>query len=129
MVEVDLSNLKPGQLVDRIKSTQQRRYALQHRVNDLKSLEHRMEAELLARSKEAGVSGFIGRRYRGEFKEKSFVVLTDFEKFVRWCLRTKSLDCITKKVNSKGVLERLDDGKKVPGVVRDRSLRLSLNKR
>jgi len=54
--------------------------------------------------------------------------IEDFDKFFKFVIRNKSKDLIARKVNSKAWRERLEAGKKVPGVEKFVKITMRLSK-
>jgi len=116
-------------LVDRLYTSREKRYEEQRAIRVYSEEEHEITEAIKEKLTASDLHGVMGKVAKCELKKKQVARITDHEKFVRWCVKTKSFDMLPKSCNDAAVRERWDAGKQVPGVEVMELFRLSVTKR
>lgn len=95
------------------------RLALQRQVDALEVKEKALRKYLIESIPLAGAAGIAGAHVRVEVVEKPVAQIASPEEwpnFFAWVARNKAWELLTKKISAAAARERIDAGKKIPGV-------------
>ena len=81
--------------------------------------------ETLPKSKAFGISGKVGCV---TVITKEIPQVEDWSKFYKYVSKNKAFDLMQKRLSTGAIQERLDDGKKIPGVIIFKAVTVSLTK-
>ena len=119
---------KLGACADLYYKTQQERYALQHKVEELKALETALGEKIIRELPKSEATGVAGRKARATVKKKEVPQVEDWPALYTHIMKTKSFDLLQKRVAEKAIEERWTNGKKVPGVTKFTKVTVSITK-
>lgn len=106
---------KLPEVVDLLYATEQERFALQHKVDRLKSIESACEQALIDRIDLKEAKGATGRVASVEIEVKRVPVAVDWDKLLRHVRKTGEFEFLQRRLSTKAVEERWEAGKAVPG--------------
>ena len=113
---------------DLLYKTREKRYALQHQVEELTKTESALKARLMSELAKAEAEGISGKLCRVAIVLKPTPMVQDWEALYKYIGRTKSFELLQKRLSSTAVKERWDAKKEVPGVGREDVAELSIHK-
>jgi len=103
------------------------------RLAEMKKIEHLGKEESACRtaiqeamnSKKLTAAG--GKLGKVEVKKKRIVQVEDWDKFYSYIKKTNSFDLLGRSTKAPAVFERIDDGKKIPGIITEHVNVLSMS--
>lgn len=105
-----------AKMVDRLYKIRQDRYALQKKVDALKTEETSIETQLIDALPASDASGIAGHVARATITRKAVPVVEDWAAFYKYVKKTGQFELMQKRLSDSAVKERWDDGKAIPGV-------------
>lgn len=118
-----------GTSIDHLFRMRAQRLAVEKTVKEMKSSEEEMKLHILQLLKKSKLEKAAGRIATASRTEVTVAQVDDWPAFVTWCVDQDATDCIQRRANSKPLLEREDDGVKLPASVHiERIAGLSLTK-
>lgn len=75
-----------------------------------------------------GDGGAVGRTHKVIVKTEDKLVVSDWPVFYAYLAKNKTFEMLQKRISTTAIQERLDDGKKVPGIGTFTAVKVSLTK-
>lgn len=123
------NSTKLGTLLDKLWA---KRWELTKAKSAAKKLEkefNMLQEQVFRDFKKADIEGAFGKDCRAKINPREVPTIKDWKAFTAYLIRTRGTDLIQKRINREAWLERLAQGKKVPGVESFQVLKLSLTKK
>ena len=117
-----------GACADLLYATRQRRLALSKQVEQLEAEESELREHIINTLPKSEASGVAGRVARVTVHTKDVPQVKDWAKFYAYVKKTGQFDLMQRRLADGAVKERLEAGKKLPGVEVFRATVVSLNK-
>jgi len=117
MPQVKVPKIEVGKLVDKLYALGEKRRKAVQVVKDLQAEETELSDSLRATYANLKMTSGSGRKARATVGTRPIAIVEDWDKFQTHIRRTKGFDLMQRRVAIGAVQERLEDGKKVPGVV------------
>lgn len=119
-----------GACVDLLAAVRDMRLEHERRADQIKKRETEIETHIIASiESQTGLTGVAGQVYKAQLKPTVTPVLDDWGDFSQWLLKTGQTQVLYKRLNTKAVMEMVDDGAPLPnGVSLRRDVKLSLTK-
>jgi len=117
-----------GACVDKAYTLRAERLELQNKVKELKEQEAQLTEHLIKNIKKSNATGVAGKLARATVNTKDVPAVKDWKKVYRYISQTKSWDLLGRSMNSAAWRERIESGKKVPGVEPFTTVSVSLTK-
>lgn len=105
-----------AQLADLLYRTREMRLDISRRVERLEALESQLKnyfVENLPKSNASGISGLVARV---QIETKPIPQVEDWDKFYAYVHKHKAFDLFQRRIAEGAAKERMDEGKKIPGV-------------
>ena len=119
---------KLGSCADKLYRLKTSRLAAQKIVDGLEEEEKALKAHIIDTLPKSEASGVAGRLVRVSISKKDVPQVKDWVKFRAYVKKHNAFDLLQKRLSSKAILDRLDDGKKIPGVEMFTAVSVSMNK-
>lgn len=97
-------------------------------VLEIKAEETALKTYIIDTLPKSEATGATGKLARVTIVQKSRPEVKDFETFVKWCVKNKRIDLLTKGCAPEGIYELWEAGKTVPGIEEFKYKSISLNK-
>jgi len=97
-------------------------------VLEIKAEETALKTYIIDTLPKSEATGATGKLARVTIVQKSRPEVKDFEAFVKYCIKNKRLDLLTKSCSPEGIYELWEAGKVVPGIEEFKYKSISLNK-
>jgi len=97
-------------------------------VLEIKAEETALKTHIIDTLPLSEATGATGKLARVTIVQKSRPEITDFEAFVKYCVKAKRLDLLGKTCAPEGIYELWEAGKVVPGIGEFKYKSISLNK-
>lgn len=117
-----------GACADLLYKIRQERLKLQKEVEALEAQEHELREHIIATLPKSEASGVQGKVARVSVVTKDIPQVKDWNVFYEYVRKNKAFDLLQRRLADKAVKDRLEDGKKLPGVELFRATTVSLNK-
>lgn len=117
-----------GACADRVHDVRRERLDLEKKVELLKAEESALREHIIATLPVSQATGVAGKRARVTVKPKEIPQVDDWSALHKYIKRTGAFDLLQKRLSDGAVLDRLEDGKKLPGVSIFHTKTLSINK-
>lgn len=103
---------------DLLYTTRQERLALQKQVDAMQAQETAIREHLINTLPKGEASGIAGKVARVSIVTKTSTRVEDWSEFYAYVKKNDAFDLLQRRLSNPAVMERLDDGEKVPGVVK-----------
>lgn len=113
---------------DLLYRTREKRYVLQHQVDDLQAEETALKTRLISELQAINAEGITGKVCRVEIKLRPVYMVRDWDLFYKHIVKTKNFELLQKRLSTTAIKERWDAGKTVPGVAQEDMAELSIHK-
>lgn len=116
---------------DRYFEMREKRLAMQKEVDKVEAEEKALRDYLITNIPAAGASGISGKLVQVEVVEKEVPAAESPESWpdiIAWIARNKAWDMLQKKLNTKATRDRIDAGKRIPGVILQGVRELSIHR-
>lgn len=117
-----------GACADKLYETRLARLKLQKEVEALAAEESALKEHFINTLPKSDALGVSGKLARVTIKKKEVPRVENWDKFYKYLQKTGSFELLGRRLNSAAVLERWEDGKKVPGVDHFTAVTVSMNK-
>lgn len=117
-----------GLCADLLYTLKTRRLAENKTVLEIKAEETALKTFIIDTLPKSEATGATGKIARVTIVQKSRPEIVDFEKFVKFCIKSKRLDLLGRACAPEGIYELWEAGKEVPGVEEFKYKSISLNK-
>lgn len=117
-----------GDIIDERYATRAERLEIESHVHELKKRETELESLIFEMLTAQGIDSAGGKLAKVSKKQTPVGRIEDWPGFLRWCADNEASDCVQRRVNAGSVVERLDEGQRVKGVVIEYLPKLSLTK-
>jgi hypothetical protein len=116
-----------GACADKLFDLREKRLEMQKAVETVAAEEKALKNHIID-NMDKGDTGAAGKHHRVQVVKKEIPQVREWEKLYPYITRYKAFDLLQRRINTKAVQERLDDGKKVPGVEIFTAVDVSLTK-
>lgn len=113
---------------DKLYETREKRLELGRKVAELEEIEKKIKEHLIAQLPEQDASGVAGKICRISLVHKEVPYAKDWNEIYKHIKKTGHFDLLGRRLNSKAVEERWENGDKVPGVETYTTTSVSINK-
>lgn len=113
---------------DKLYETREKRLELSRKVAELEEIEKRIKEHLIAQLPEQDASGVAGKTCRISLVHKQVPYAKDWNDIYKHIKKTGHFDLLGRRLNSKAVEERWENGEDVPGVETYTTTTVSINK-
>jgi len=117
-----------GACADRLYALKQQRLAESKGLDQMKAEETALKEHIIDTLPRSESTGAAGKVARVTIVLKMRAEVQDFEALVKWALKNKRLDLLTRGINNTVATELWDEGKTVPGLEAVQYKTISLNK-
>lgn len=116
-----------GACADLLYKMQQERLALDKVVEAMKANETALKNHIID-TLPKGDTGAAGKTHQVRVVTEDVPQAENWEEVYEYVRKNKAFDLLQRRLNGKAVLDRIEDGKKIPGVKMFRAVKLSLTK-
>jgi len=117
-----------GSVVDALYALREKRLAIVREAGEIEERERELREDLLKMLQEAGTSVARGEVATASRYAKQFARIVDPEKFLAYVVKEKAFELATVSAKTEACRERWETSAKVPGVVPDSVVKISLTK-
>ncbi len=107
---------KLGTLIDQLNVIILKQKTLDKTAAELKAKRIAKQEEVVKALKAANVTSSKGKSMSVSLTESVVPQVKDWNKFYPYMTKTKGFDMLQRRVNGKAIMDRINDGKKVPGI-------------
>lgn len=119
-----------GDCVDMLYKLREGRIDVAKQVDTLKSREELLRQHILDTFKKADIEGARGKLATCSIIPSTVAHIEDYEKFKKWLIKNPDeWDLIQKRINDKAFKDRIENGKRIPGLKRYDFNKLSVTRR
>ena len=115
-----------GKAVDNLYNITLQIRELEAKIKDLKAKRTTAEKNLMSRMEKSEAATIRGSKAMASFSDKVVFKVDDWDAYYKYIHRYKAYDLLHKAASSTAIKERLEDGKKVPGISRLEFTKLSV---
>jgi hypothetical protein len=105
-----------GASIDLLYTLRSNRLAEEKKIETLKLQESSLKDHIMANFAKADLDGAKGKVATASIKHSVQANITDWEKYVKWCVKNEAYGCIQKRAGITALREYWDNKKEVPGV-------------
>jgi hypothetical protein len=113
---------------DKLWKIRESRLAQQKIADELEKEEKALKAHIIENLPKSEASGISGKIANVAIRMKEVAQVKDWEAFYKYVKKTGSFELLQKRLNDSAILERVENGKPVPGVGSFNVVTLSLTK-
>lgn len=124
-----MAELKIGTKIDRLFKLREKRKVVKKELEDIKAKEKELSDDIMKSLPKDKIEGAAGKLAKCSISKKKVPAVKDWPKFWKYILRNKATDMLQKRVSQAAWEERVEKGKKVPGVESFTVVSLSLTKK
>lgn len=117
-----------GTCADKLYELRQKRLDAQKVVDALAAEESALKTHIINTLPKSDASGVAGKLARVTVVSKDIPQVKDWKKFYAYVKRHSAFELMQRRLSNKAIEERLEDGKKIPGVEIFHATTVSLNK-
>lgn len=117
-----------GECADALYQTRQNRLELQRQVADIEAYEKGLKEHIINTLPKSRQEGAQGKMARVTIVKKDVPQVKDWDAFYGYVHKHKAYELLQRRLSAEALTERLDAGKKVPGVETFTAVTLSVNK-
>lgn len=114
--------------VDLLYTTRQARLEIQKQVDALQARESALREHLINTLPKSDATGIAGRVARATIVVKTEPTVENWDEFWAWVSKTKSYDCVQRRISAPAIRDRWENKKVVKGVGTVQVVTVSLNK-
>lgn len=118
-----------GECVDRAYKLRAKRLEIEKKASEVKAEESALKNHILNEFDKTEIEGARGKVASASISRNTVPHVKDWNRFMAWVLKTKSLDMFEKRVSKSAYKERLDSKVTVPGVEPFVMVTVNLSKR
>lgn len=117
-----------GACADKIYELKEKKREAQKVVDAIAAEESALREHIINTLPKSESQGVAGKKARVTVVTKVVPQVKDWEEFYKYVKRTGSFDLMQRRLSDKAVMDRLENGKKLPGVEIFNATTLSINK-
>ena len=121
---------KLGACADMLYTLRAERLAIEAQAEAIKSKETALKEHLLAKlGPDMAAEGVVGELATVRVLSETIPIVNDWDALGAYIIKNKAVEMLQRRLNTKAVSERWEDGKAVPGVEKLLTKKLSITKR
>lgn len=105
-----------GACADLLYTTRKDRLELQKQVDDLKKQEGELKEHIIQNLPKSSATGVSGKVANAKVTKTDKPTVEDWDKIYKYIKKNNAFELMQRRLNTKSVEERWEDGKKIPGV-------------
>ena len=117
-----------GACADKLYALREKRASAQRIVDGIEAEEKALKEHLIETLPKSEVEGVTGKVAKVKILRKAIPQVRDYDAFYKFVKQTSGFDMLQKRLNIAAVQERLDAGKRVPGIEIFTAVMISLTK-